>query len=417
LSSPVPAGRGSGRWAGALKEREFRLFFTGQLTSNIGSQMAPVAIAFAVLGEGHSASDLGFVFTAQTVPLIAFVLAAGVLGDRFGPRRVMIAGDIIRLAAHATLAVVVLVGHPMLWEFVVIEVFIGVGDALFGPSLTGLVPQVVSAPRLQQANALGALTGFGGQVIGPAIGGLVAAASSPGWALALDAATYAVSAACLVRIRIPLVAAPSRRLREQLRVGWREFSSRTWLWAVVVNAMVFLMLSFAPLIVLGAVVANLAYGGAGAWGAILAAEGVGAVVGTLLLMRIHVTRPIAVAVASTVLYALLAATLALRAPLSVVIVAAAIGGLSFALWETLWSTTVQREVPADVLVQVSAYDWLGSIALLPAGYALAGPLAIVLGLNGALWLSVGVIIVSTALTLAVPDVRRLRAPPAPAAVA
>jgi MFS family permease len=415
MTAPAPKGRVADRWVGALRERDFRLFFTGQLTSSVGTQMAPVAIAFAVLGGGGSATDLGLVLMGQTVPLIIFVLAGGLLGDRIGPRPVMIVADVIRFVAHAALATAVLTGSPTLWTFLVVEVFIGTGDALFNPSLTGLVPQVVSRERLQQANALGALTGFGGQIVGPAVAGIIVAVSSPGWALAADAATYLVSAVCLLRIRIALVTAPPRKVGEQLRAGWREFSSRTWLWSVVVSAMVFLMLSFAPLFVLGAVVAKQSYGGAGAWGAILAAEGVGAVVATVILLRIHVPRPIACAVASTVLYALLGMTLALRAPLPVVVVAGFIGGLSFAMWETLWSTTVQREIPADVLAQVSAYDWLGSIALLPLGFALAGPLAGWLGVNGALWLGVIVIVVSTAVTLAVPDIRRVRAPiPEPA---
>jgi MFS family permease len=417
MTAPVPKGRVVDQWLGALLERDFRLFFTGQLTSNVGTQMAPVAIAFAVLDSGHGAGDLGLVLMSQTIPLLAFVLLAGALGDRFGPRRVMIVADVVRFAAHTALALLVLVGHPALWEFVVAEAAIGVGDALFFPAKTGLVPQVVSAARLQQANALNAITEFGGQVIGPAIAGVIVASSSPGWALVADAVTYAISALSLSRIRVELVTAPARRLVEQLRVGWREFSSRTWLWVVVLNAAVFLMLAFAPFLVIGAVVAKLSYGGAGAWGAVLAAEGVGAVVGSLLLLQIRVSRPILVAMLSTMLYTLPIGAVALRAPLAVVLPAAFLAGLSFATWETLWATTVQREVPSEVLVQVSAYDWLGSIALLPVGYALAGPLSHWLGLNGALWLAVGVVLATTAAGAAVPDVRRLRAPSAEALVA
>ena len=417
MTAPVPAGMSSGRWAGALHEREFRLFFTGSLTSNIGTQMAPVAVAFAVLGQGGGAGDLGLVLTAQTVPLIALVLVGGLLGDRFGPRRVMIVADVIRLAAHASLAALLFLGAPPLWEFIVAEVFIGVGDALFGPAQTGLVPQVVSSGRLQQANALTGVALSSGQIIGPAISGAIVATTGPAWALAADAATYFVSALCLYRLRLELVAAPLQSLREQLKAGWREFSSRRWLWVIVLYASVFLMLSFAPLIVVGAVVSKLSYGGAGAWGTILAAEGVGAVLGGLLLLRVEVRRPLLVAVASTGLYVGPIVTLAVRAPLAVVAATAFVAGLSFASWEVLWTTTVQREVPAEVLVQVSAYDWLGSVALLPVGYALAGPLAQVLGLSGELWMAAGVIVVSTLATLAVPDIRRLRAPPMPAAVA
>jgi predicted MFS family arabinose efflux permease len=402
------------RWLpGVLQERQFRLFFTGNLTSNFGTQMAPVAIAFAVLGEGYGATEVGLVLMAQAIPLVVLVMASGVLADRLGPRVVMLGADVLRLAAHGTLAVLLLTGRPGLLVFIVVEVFVGVGDAMFGPAVTGLIPRVATGPRLQQANALLAAGLSTGQVAGPAVAGIVVATVGPGWAVAADAATYLVSAICLALLHMPrVVASATESIVAQLAAGWREFTSHTWLWVIVLWASFFLMLSYAPYLVLGAVVAKNEYGGAGAWGTILAVQGVGALCGALVMMRVRVERPLLVASLGTFLYAAPIAALALHAPLVVVAAAAFIAGLSLSGWDTLWATTVQREIPPDMLARVSSYDWLGSVALLPVGFALVGPLAHGLGLTGALWFAAGSVVVSTLATLAVPSLRELRAPPA-----
>jgi MFS family permease len=411
----LPAGlqpSGGARWLPrVLHERQFRLFFTGNLTSNFGTQMAPVAIAFAVLGQGYGATEVGLVLMAQAVPLVLLVMASGLLADRLGPRVVMIAADLLRLVAHGTLAVLLLTGHPGLLAFIIVEVFVGVGDAMFGPAITGLVPRVASGPRLQQANALLSAGLSTGAVAGPAVAGVVVATAGPGWAVAADAATYLVSATCLALLRLPRIASSTESIATQLVAGWREFTSHTWLWTIVLWASFFLMLSYAPYLVLGAVVAKNEYGGAGAWGTILGVQGVGALCGALVMMRIRVERPLLVASLGTFLYAAPIAALALRAPLFVVAVAAFVAGLCLSGWDTLWATTVQREIPTEMLARVSSYDWLGSVALLPVGFALVGPLAHGLGLTGALWFAAGSVVVTTLATLAVPSLRELRAPP------
>jgi MFS family permease len=388
------------------------LFFTGNVTSNLGTQMAPVAITFAVLDQGYGATQVGLVLMAQTIPLVLLVMVGGVLADRLGPRVVMIAADLLRLVAHGTLAVLLLTGDPALWQFIVTEVVVGVGNAMFGPAVTGLIPRVTTRPRLQQANAMLSAGLSTAQVAGPAVAGIVVATVGPGWAVAADAGTYLVSAACLTALHMPrLVSLRVEPLRTQLVEGWREFRSRTWLWVVVLDASLFLMLAYAPYLVVGAVVANESYGGARAWGTILACQGIGSLCGALVMLRIRVGRPILVAVLVTFFYAAPIAALAVRAPLVIVAAAAFLAGLSLSSWDTLWSTTVQREVPPDVLSRVSSYDWLGSVALLPVGFVLAGPLADALGLSGALWFAVIAVVVSTLATLAVPSVRNLRAPP------
>lgn len=398
-------------WAGVLAERDFRLFFTGYLTSFFGSQMVPVAVTFAVLNNGGTAADVGYVLAAETVPLVVFLLVGGVIADRLPRRVVMIGADLLRAVSQGTLAVLLLTGHPALWEFMVLLAFTGAGQAFFSPAMTGLIPQVASAARLQQANALNGLAQSAGTVVGPATGGVLVATVGPGWAIAVDAATYLVSAYCLARVRVPLVAAAGRSsFLAELRLGWREFRSRSWLVAVVISAAVWHLLVLAPFMVLGAVVAKADLGGAGAWGAILAAQGVGAVAGGLVMLRVRPGRPLVFAMAALLTDAAPVALLAVRAPAVAVAAGAFVAGWGQSMFSVLWDTTMQREIPPAVLSRVSAYDWFGSVAFLPIGYAIVGPLAGLLSITGTLWLAVAWSVLTTVGVLVVPSVWRLRAP-------
>ena len=402
-------------WAGALAERDFRLFFTGYLTSYFGSQMVPVAVTFAVLNSGGTAADVGYVLAAETVPLVVFLLVGGGIADRLPRRAVMIGADLLRTVSQGLLAVLLLTGRPALWEFMVLLAVTGAGQAFFTPAMTGLIPQVVSPARLQQANALNGLSQSLGAVGGPAISGVLVAAVGPGWAVATDGATYLVSAYCLARVGAPLVAAAGRSsFLAELRLGWQEFKSRAWLWAVVVSAALWHLLAYAPFIVLGAVVAKNDLGGARAWGAILAAQGIGAVVGGLVMLRLRPARPLVTGMAALFPYAAPMALLAVRAPVAAVAAGSFVAGWGLSTFLVLWDTTMQREIPPAVLSRVSAYDWFGSVTLLPVGYAITGPLAALLTVTGALWTAAGWTVLSTALVLIVPSVWRLRAPePAP----
>jgi MFS family permease len=161
-----------------LREREFRLLFLGQAVSWLGTGMVGVALAFAVLSVTGSASDLGFVFAARSVPLVVFLLAGGVFADRLPRRRVMIAADLARLGSQGLLAALLVTGNARLWQIVVLVTVDGAGTAFFNPAVTGLVAQTVSPERLQQANALRALTMSAGEVGGPALAGVLVATAA-----------------------------------------------------------------------------------------------------------------------------------------------------------------------------------------------------------------------------------------------
>ena len=290
-----------------LAERDYRLFVLGYSASLAGSAMVPVALTFAVLNEGHGTADVGYVLAAETVPLVALLLVGGVIADRFGRRATMLAADAGRLVSEGLLAVLLLTGSPPLWVFMVLAGVLGAGQALFNPALTGLIPEIVQTERLQQANGLLGVAASTAQVVGPSLAGVIVAAGGAGWAIAVDAASYAVSGLCLLALRsaarAPAPAEPASLLN-QLAAGWQEFRSRTWLWLIVAQYALFNALAFAPFMVLGAIVARDHLGGAVAWGAILATFGAGSIAGALAALRFRPRRPLVAATLGTAVFAL-----------------------------------------------------------------------------------------------------------------
>jgi MFS family permease len=397
------------RWTGALKERNFRLFFIGQTASQVGTGMAPVAIVFAVLAHG-TATDVGYVLAAETTPLVILLLVGGVVGDRVSRRKLMLQSDVLRTLAECTLGLWVLLGRPSMWGFMSLAALMGIGQAFFNPALSAIVPQMLSPQRLQQGNALNGISASSGRMIGPAIAGVIVAVSGPGWAILIDGMTYLVSVVSLACIRVDWSTAEvSASFVTLLRQGWKEFWSRSWLWAIVLQCSLVNAL-FASFLVLGPVVAKQSLGGAPAWGAILAAEGAGAVVGGIVMLRVHPRRPLLVATLSSLVFPLPLFFLAGRAPTILVTIAGFLAGGFNTVFAVQWSTTLQREIPSDVLSRVSAYDWFGSLILLPIGMAMAGPLATTIGITTTLVGSGGLMILLILAVLAVPSVIRLRAP-------
>jgi MFS family permease len=290
---------------------------------------------------------------------------------------------------------------------------LGAGTAFFNPALTGLFPEMVSSGRLQQANALRGIAFSTGAVIGPALAGLIVAADGPGWAIAIDAATYVVSGVCLLRPDIPSRSRPARTsVLSQFAGGWSEFRSRTWLWIIVAQFASFNLFAYAPFIILGAIVAHDRLGGAGAWGAILAGLGLGSIAGGLLAVRLRPHRPLVVATFGVVPFALPLTFMALSSDTIAIAIAAGVAGVGLSVFDTLWETTMQREVPTEALSRVSSYDWFGSIAFVPLGYVLAGVLAATVGIRPILLFGAGWVLVSCTVVLFAPSVRSLTSPSA-----
>src|SRR6187431_329283 len=383
---------------GALRERQFRLLWLGQTTSTLGDGLVPVALAFAVIKTlDGTPTELGLVLAAETVPLVLFVLVGGVWADRLPRQMVMLVSDVIRGAVQAIAAVLLLSGTAEIWHLAVLFAIYGTADAFFQPAATGLVPATVSPQRLQQANALLGLSRSSAFVAGPAIAGVVAAVANPGTVFVVDAVTFAVSATSLALLRLPR----GRRQGERhsffadLKGGWHELVSHTWLWVIVVWASTFLCIVIAPFLTLGPVIAEQSLGGPVAWGMIAAGFGAGSLCGGFLALRWKPERPMLVCSLLSLCIAPAMALLALRAPALLIAVAQVAGGLGMGFFGAVWQTTLQQHVPEESLSRVSAWDWMGSFAFLPLGLILAGPVSDAIGISTTLWISVGYLIVST----------------------
>ena len=398
----------------ALRERPFRLLFLGQAVSLLGDGMVGVALAFAVLDLTGSATDLGIVLAARTVPLVAFLLVGGVWADRLPRRALMVTTDLIRFAAHGLMAALLIAGEPGVWLIALLAGIAGAASAFFNPAITGIMPAVVSTERLQQANALRGLTEGAGRIAGPALAGVLVVAIGPGWALAVDAATFAISAAFLTRIPMPAhVAAEAHSFIADLRDGWDDFRARTWLWTTVASTTVGNML-FAAYFVLGPLVADRELGGAGAWALIASAFGVGLLVGGIVLLQIDPQRPVLVATLAVALYTLPLAFLAVPTPAVVTACGSLLAGAGLAVANNLWETTQQRHVPPELLSRVSSYDWFGSLAAVPIGMLLWGPISDAIGVSTSLWIAFSAQLASILVLLFVREVRELPATPEPA---
>jgi predicted MFS family arabinose efflux permease len=360
-----------------------------------------------VLDLTGSPSDLGYVFVAKTVPLVAFLLVGGVFADRLPRRAVMLVADVARMGSQGAVAVLILTHTAHVWELVVLQAIAGTASAFFNPASTGLTPMTVSPERLQQANALRGLSMASTGIVGTAIGGAMVTIAGPGWALAVDAASYGVSAFFLAQLRLPPhVTLPPQSFLSDLREGWREFSSRTWVWVIVLSASIGNMMT-SIFSVLGVVIAKNSLGGPLAWTVILAALGAGSFLGGIVALRIHVRRPLFFGSSLVGFLALPMALLALRVPALVVAAGALLAGAGNMIFNSLWETALQRHVPPSALSRVSAYDWFGSMAFAPIGLAVAGPVAASIGTSTTLWIACGAELAVAALAVATPSVRRL----------
>jgi hypothetical protein len=395
-----------------LRLRDFRLVFGGAVVSLLGDGMVPVALTFAVLDLTGSATDLGVVLATQTVALVGSLLVGGVVADRVSRRVVMIGADVVRLLAQGGVAALLVSGRATVAELAVAQAFVGAATGFFNPASSGLIPLVASG-RLQQANSLLGMARAAGNIAGPAIAGVLVITTSPGLALLIDAGSYGASALLLARVRRDDRAAGKRRFIAELRDGFAEFRARTWVWATVA------VLSLVNAVgvgfpVLGALTAKRELGGAGAWGLILAVQGVGSLVAATTLLRHVPRRPLLVATLVGLLPPVPMLLLAVPAPLVLIVIAAPLAGIGGMVFNTLWETTLQQHIPPQARSRVSSYDWFGSLALQTVGFALIGPFAAAVGTSTALYLCGSVELLAVASLLGIRDVRTLA--PAPAGV-
>lgn len=359
----------------------------------------------------RSASAVGLVLAAGSVTFVGSLLVGGVIADRVSRRRVMVAADLLRLVSQGGSAALVLSGQAEVWSLAALAAVTGVGTGFFWPASTGLLPSVVEPGQLVPANGLRTTVGSAAEIGGPAVAGVIVALWNPGIALAVDAATFALSAALLIGMR-PRRVAPRERssFLADLKGGWGAFTSRQWLWVIVGAASVG-NLAWAAWNTLGPVLAGDQLGGAAGWGAVLSAMGVGALGAGLLATQLRPRRPL-VLFALTGL-GLAAPIVALAAGASIMVVAAGafISGALMTVGDAVWEATLQRHIPEETLSRVSSYDWFGSMIFYPLGYVFWGPIAGVAGEAAALWIAAGLVVFTAAAMLLSREVRTLGSEP------
>jgi MFS family permease len=393
----------------ALEERNFRLLWLGQTGSTIGDGLSFVAIAFAVLEIGGTATDIGIVFAAFFLPNVVFLLVGGVWADRLPRNYVMLTSDGIRAVVQIGLALLLFSGSAQVWHIVIAVALHGTASAFFVPAATGLMPQVVSPDRLQQANALMTISRSGAFVIGPAVSGLLVAAGGPGVVFAVDAVTYMFSMVTLALLRIERAVATAARdsFLSELAHGWREVRSRNWLIGSLVVFGVSNM-AMGSFMVLGPVIFDRELGGAATWGLVMTVGALGALIGGGVALRWKPARPLAVGFALMLIGA--TRTLSLIPPLPVLAIAvAALATLvAISISNTLWETVLQQRIPQASLSRVSSYDWMVSLAFQPIAFVVVGPLADTIGEVPTLLLASAIGLAANFGALLVPSIRNMR---------
>jgi len=396
------------RW-GALAEPQFRLLWIGQAVSTLGDRITPIAMAFAVLALHGSATDVGIVIAAGTIPLAGLLLVGGVWADRLDRRRVMLTSDLVRATTQAVTAGLLVTGHATVWNLAALAALYGAAEAFFRPAATGLLPQVISAARLAQGNALVSLSLNAAMIVGPLIAGALIAASSPGTAIAIDSVSFLVSAAFLARIRpTPIVRGARHAFVHELKQGLREVTSRRWLTSLVLGFTVYQCVVLPGVSVLGPVTAAESYHGAVSWAWMTAGFGTGAVVGSIIALRARPGRPLVLCAILLAVGSLQPLVIAVGLPVAVVAALLAVGGASIAVLFAVWDTTLAQEIEPSALSRVSSFDYFGSTVGMPVGFLVIGPLAQHFGATPVM-IVVSVIGVTWALgTAALPDVRGMR---------
>jgi hypothetical protein len=369
-----------------LRHRDFRLLWLAQTSSVVGDSIVLVALALYIIGRTGSASDLGLVLAAKSLPLVGFLLIGGVWADRLPRHRLMVATDVVRFALHALLAALIFASAARIWEVVVIEMLFSSAEAFFRPAANGVLPETVPEADIQPATAVTSMSRNVSEFAGPALATALVLGVGAGWAFALDAATFVLSAALLLGVRPRRrgerpVTKPAGRpsVWADIREGSREVRAHDWVWATLASFCVALFCGLAPWFVLGPLIARSQYGHLSVYGLIEAALGFGTILGSLAGVGWRPRFPMRMAMLAILLWPVTSIMYAFGVTLVLVVPATVVAGAGIALSDVWWLTALAERMPAEKLSRVTSFDWMVSLALLPLGYALAGPVASALG--------------------------------------
>ncbi len=391
-----------------LKRPDFLKLFIAYLVSYSGTAMAPIAMAFGVLELTGSTKDSAFVLAAPITAQIFIILLGGAFADRSSRQRILVGSDFVAAASQLAMAIAFLSGTatvPLLALFMLIN---GCAAAFNTPAAMGFIPQMVDGKDLQAANALFGLARNSAFTLGAAAAGVLVANFGAGVTLLIDAISFAISGLFIASLRPKQQVLPeAASIIQDIKLGWSEFISHTWLWTIVVQFSLVVAGFEAVIVLIGPAVAKAHMNGAADWGLISAGFGIGTLIGGLIAMRINVKRPMFFASFLVFFFALLPLALTVPLPVWMLVAIAIVHGTTGSIFGVLWSTTLHKMIAPDILSSFSAFDHLGSIVLAPLGIVIAGFLYEIIGGEQTLLIIVATIVLPTICVLGVKDVRRL----------
>jgi MFS family permease len=391
-----------------LRDRRFRIYWTGQTLSAAGNAFSFLALAFAVLSLTRSATALGLVLLASRVPSIAFTLLGGVLGDRHSRREIMLSADIARTIIQAATAALLLSGQADVWAVAALQAGAGTASAIFAPAARGLVAQLAPPGQLRQANSVLGMSSAVAAIVAVAASGGVVAALGPGVAFGIDGASFAASSISLSLLSSPALTAPPpspHRLLDELAGGWAAVRQQRWVCAYATHAALLNTIAVSPLFVLGPLVAVRHLGGAPAWAAIAASYAIGALVASGVTLRCQPGRPLLAAYSLSLAFAPLLFLLAVLAPTWALVPAGLAAGAQASAYNTLTTTALQANIPDELLSRASAIVTLGGLFAVPIAMSVVGPIANTLGTSTVLEFAAAWVLVSGLAALFTPSSR------------
>lgn len=391
----------------------FYQLFLARVISNLGNGISPVALAFGVLSiSGANASSLSLVQFARTVPILLLLFIGGTMADRFGRAKVMGLSDMWLSLLIMIIAVSFIIGQPSIWLLVIVGLLAGLLNGIWYPAFSGMMPIIVPKEKIQKANAA---LGFGSNITfmsGTVLGGLVVSQFGVGYALAIDAASFLIAGAMVYPLhKLPqpgrVEEGEKSNFFHELKLGWREFKSRSWLVGMVIGFSFINMTIEAVWAVLGAVQSQQRYDGAATWSLILGAMSVGFLLGTVIANHLKPKHPLVVLLVLMLANPLYLFVFGTGQPIWAVLLTAVAMGIALDVFYVMWSTVVQQNIPDELLSRVNSYDSFGQFVLGPLGMLFAGPLALAFGTQVTMVSAAALSLVAIAGALLVPSIRQL----------
>lgn len=400
------------RGLAAMQDRNFRWFFLARAITMIAGSMSSIALAFAVLEIDNGARSLSFVLAAFTISNIVFVLFGGVIADRLPRALIIQACYVVDILSIGTIAALLFTGTATIPLLIVLSIVNGASTAFVLPAMQGIIPQLTTPEHLQQANAMLSFVRSAVTIGGPIIAGVLVATAGPAWAMVVQAAGWVIAIPVLALVKLPPPShAGGTTMFHDLRIGWREFWSRSWLWTIVLAFMIMNAIHVGAWGVVGPYIAkNNDLLGITGWGWVVSAEGVGVLLMTLLLMWFPLRRPLRYGMIGMAAFAIPVTMLGVHPAVVLLAMAAFIAGAGAEVFSTGWNLAMMENIPGEKLSRVSSYDMLGSFVVMPIGTLVYGWLithadpATVLITSGAVYAGVALV------TLAVPSVWRMGRP-------